>query len=335
MIVQYPLMPLARFVIRAAVVLGATVFPDTAILRGEKVTEAGAGAPVESTALMTSPDYFGAKPPGVNVEIFAPGIVSLSDRFEARIAFSPDLQECYLTETDATFSHPKMLEAHRTKNGWSTFSPVSFGAKFKFCHEPFLSADNRRLYFTADGEETIAGNLRDFWVTERAGSGWSEPSRLPAPINSDAIEFFLSQSGDGTMVFASNRQGGQGHFDLYHMEKAADCTVCAVNFGASINTPGPEFDPCISPDGRILIFASARNGANNLDLYITFQDDNKTWIPPVALKGNANTGANEYAPVFSPDGRYLFFVRHDGKQSDVYWMAASSLNPHNYLPDGK
>jgi len=33
-----------------------------------------------------------------------------------------------------------------------------------------------------------------------------------------------------------------------------------------------------------------------------------------------NTGANEYSPFFSPDGKYLFFVRHDGKMKGRYLL---------------
>lgn len=268
-------------------------------------------------------DYFGAPPPGNTPEIFAPGIVSRPDRFEARIAFSPDGRDCFLTETDATFSHPTMLAAHRDAGGWTAFAPAPFAAKFKFCHEPFFSADNRRLYFTADGNEAEPRNLRDFWMVERTDRGWTEPTRLPAPINSDAIEFCLSEAADGTLVFASNRPGGQGIFDLYRVEPHGDR---AINLGSPINTAGPEFDPCLAADGSFLIFAgAARDGGQNLDLLISYRTGAHQWTAPAPLPGKVNTAANEYAPVLSPDGRYLFFVRHDGKQSDVFWISTASF----------
>jgi Tol biopolymer transport system component len=148
---------------------------------------------------------------------------------------------------------------------------------------------------------------------------------LPAPINSDAAEFFLSQSADGTIVFASDRPGGIGHFDLYYAEKTPNGAYRVTNFGPTLNTPGPEFDPCIAPDGRFIVFATARDGRRNLDLYISFRDEHGAWTAPTALRGGVNTDANEYAPTLSPDGRFLFFVRHDGKSSDVYWLATTQL----------
>jgi len=283
------------------------------------------GGAVIASGAQRSDDYFGAKLPGDTAELFAPGVVSRPERFEARIAFSSDLRECYLTETDATFSKPKLLVATRGDKRWSDFALVAFAAQFKFCHEPFLSHDNRKLYFTADGDPAVASNIRDFWVVERVDGGWGKPSHLPSPINSDFAEFFYSESDDGTMAFASDRPGGVGHFDLYYVEKGADGAPRAVNFGPTLNTPGPEFDPCLAHDGRFLVFASAREGHNNLDLYVSFRDEHKAWTKPVPLSGGVNTDANEYGPTLSPDGRFLFFVRHDGKSSDIYWMATTQL----------
>jgi hypothetical protein len=39
-----------------------------------------------------------------------------------------------------------------------------------------------------------------------------------------------------------------------------------------------------------------------------------------------NTKANEYSPFLSPDGHSLFFVRHDGKSRDIYWVDACIVN---------
>ena len=43
-------------------------------------------------------EYFGQTPPGNTPELFAPGIISLDDRNESMITFSPDGKECYFTE---------------------------------------------------------------------------------------------------------------------------------------------------------------------------------------------------------------------------------------------
>ena len=41
-----------------------------------------------------------------------------------------------------------------------------------------------------------------------------------------------------------------------------------------------------------------------------------------------NTNANEYSPFLSPDNKYLFFVRHDGKKGDIYWISTSIISKY-------
>ena len=41
--------------------------------------------------------YFGQKPPGLIPEVFAPGIVSLKERVQGSVSFSPDLDEMYFS----------------------------------------------------------------------------------------------------------------------------------------------------------------------------------------------------------------------------------------------
>ena len=41
--------------------------------------------------------YFGQKSPGLIPEVFAPGIVSLKERVQGSVSFSPDLDEMYFS----------------------------------------------------------------------------------------------------------------------------------------------------------------------------------------------------------------------------------------------
>ena len=38
-----------------------------------------------------------------------------------------------------------------------------------------------------------------------------------------------------------------------------------------------------------------------------------------------NTKANEYGPFLLPDCKYLFFIRHDGINGDIYWVDADEI----------
>jgi serine/threonine protein kinase/Tol biopolymer transport system component len=77
---------------------------------------------------------------------------------------------------------------------------------------------------------------------------------------------------------------------------------------------GLTTDPAISPDGKLLAFASDRAGAGNLDIWVKQIDGGD----PVPLTKDP---ANEYDPSFSPDGaRIAFHSDRDG--GGIYVMPA-------------
>jgi Tol biopolymer transport system component len=67
-------------------------------------------------------------------------------------------------------------------------------------------------------------------------------------------------SKDGReVVFASNRPGGQGAFDVYSStrDSVLDPWSSPVNLGTAINTAAPETRPSLSWDGERLYFGRA------------------------------------------------------------------------------
>ncbi len=270
--------------------------------------------------------YFGQRLPGEIPEMFAPEFLSARYGFVARIAFSPDGAECFFTVPDATFSHPKIYGSRKVGDTWSEPMIPAFADPHWINHEPFFSWDGSKIYFTSDRQTRSAANKRDFWVVERTATGWGEPRRLPPPINSDQTEFFYSQTANGTAYFCSDRPNGIGALDIYRVRPGSDPAAPAENLGAPVNTKYYNGDPCIAPDGRSLAFGAVRpEGRGGMDLYVTFDDGSKGWTAPVNLGEGFNTPANEYAPSLSPDGRFLFFTRHDGRRADLHWVRASVL----------
>jgi Tol biopolymer transport system component len=93
--------------------------------------------------------------------------------------------------------------------------------------------------------------------------------------------------------------------------------------GPEINSDFYDFQPFISPDGRILIFASTGEGSQpfrhrpgevggggklypRADLYVSIRQEGK-WTPARHLEHGINSFAEEEFPFLTPDGRYLFF----------------------------
>ena len=270
--------------------------------------------------------YFGQRLPGETPELFASEFLSARYGFVARIAFSPDGAECFFTVPDATFSHPKIYGTRKVGDTWTEPAIPSFADPQWINHEPFFSQDGNKIFFTSNRQTQSAANKRDFWVSERTSTGWSDPRRLPPPINSDQTEYFYSQTADGTAYFCSDRPNGIGALDIYRVRSGADPAAPAENLGAPVNSKYYNGDPCISPDGRFLVFGAVRpEGRGGMDLYVTFADGSNGWTVPANLGEGFNTPANEYAPSLSPDGRFLFFTRHDGRRAVLHWVRASVL----------
>ncbi len=81
---------------------------------------------------------------------------------------------------------------------------------------PFLSADEKTLYFASDGHETMGGY--DIFKSEynESSNSWSEPVSMGFPINSpdDEIHFKLNPD-QKSGYFTSNRLNTFGDYDIF------------------------------------------------------------------------------------------------------------------------
>jgi Tol biopolymer transport system component len=274
--------------------------------------------------------YFGLKLPGETPEIFAPGIISIPARNVGHLAFSPDGLECYFTVFDFDskngYNHSRMLFTRYENGAWTPQVPVPFvSGKENF--EPLFSRDGNRLYFGVRNSPSDT----DFWTVHRASrnEAWSDPQPLGEPFNSPKEEWNLAQAADGTMYFASKRDGGLGGLDIYRTVSKPGQSLQAENLGLPVNSAFDDGDPGISPDGHILVFYSVPNrpGVNSgsSDLFICFDNGHGGWTTPVNMGEGFSTPGDEFAATFSQDGHVLFFARFDGKHGDVYWVSTTAL----------
>jgi len=309
---QSSILPAAVFLLAACLPL-ALCFAATPAGKTKKA----APAPLAPGA------YFGLKLPGETPELFAPGIVDTPGRSVGHLAFSPDGTECYFTVFDGVWNNPRILFTRYENGAWTPQLPVTFADdQLKF--EPLFSRDGNRLYF---GVARAAGS--DFWVVQRASRAqeWSNPQPLPAPLKSPKSQFSLAQAADGTMYFASNRDGGYGDMDIYRTVSKPGQPLQVENLGAPVNSEFKEADPAISPDGHTLVFFSTnRPGVtHDADLFICFDNGHGGWTVPVNMGEEFNQPGHQGSPAFSQDGRVLFFARFDGRHGDVYWVSTTAL----------
>jgi len=126
-----------------------------------------------------------------------------------------------------------------------------------------------KYYFTACG---IDGPQCKIYVSSFNDNKWGEPVALNANINAKSTESkhpAVSHGGD-TLIFSSNRSGGQGHFDLWmSINAGGDNWGPAMNMGRSVNTKLNELSPSFTAFPNVLFFASdGHQGYGGLDLYM-------------------------------------------------------------------
>ena len=101
----------------------------------------------------------------------------------------------------------------------------------------------------------------------------------------------------------------QGGCDLYIAHREGGQWSKARNMGPNINTPFWDSQPSISSNGRLLYFASNRpGGLGKNDIWISYRQDNGTWIKPINAGKPINTSDNDQAPFIHADGLTLYFM---------------------------
>lgn len=247
---------------------------------------------------------------GNEVRMLAPGVIS-GGEFEMNAALSQDGGELYFSRSSgmsdgdgSTLFHSSWRDSHWTTPDKLPFSGSGVDA------DPFLTRDGKRLYFTSKRREGggVKGDF-DLWYADRTDSGWSEPVRLPEPVNSPDHDVSPWITGDGSLWFSSRREGGEGEYDIWYAPAVEGGFGQPVNAGPSVNTLGVEVDVCLSEDGRLMIYASHDQPVHfgSGDLYALIRGEDG-FVGPYNLGQPVNSEAMECCPSISPDGKLLLFA---------------------------
>lgn len=264
--------------------------------------------------------YFGQTPPGKSPEIFAPGVISLSDRYETNITFSPDGKEVYY------YTSAGILFKEYKDNSWSVEQEASFSGVSPYISAvtPNFSVDGNKIYFTKWSDDI---STSDFWVTKRTDNGWSPPELLPVPYNSDFRELgTISETLDGILYFSSERSGSWNIYQTLSLDSLP-------TEASRLELLGNAGNPCIASDGSYLIFNSNRSDSyGEDDLYISFKNDTDEWGTPINMNSSGvNINVKDHwsiNPSLSPDGKYLFYNFHNatGLLPHIYWVSTEIID---------
>lgn len=272
--------------------------------------------------------YFGQTPPGNTPTLFAPGIVSLNDRHESMITFSPDGRECYFTVSKDPWMDVQIMGTVYQDSGWTMPSKVSFITNFGFC--PSISSDGNKFFFISSYKGTSAGvNMSQ----RNADESWSSPVEMDSLVNSGSNEYSIHPSNLGNLYVCSWRSGGVGGCDGWRIPYADGQYQKAENLGLLNSVVGD----CIwapGPDEKFLIFQSRRPASGNkggffeTDLLITFAMPDGNWSQPQNLGPQINSPKTDGMAWVSHDGKYLFFSSDRRESYDIYWVSLDSVLTH-------
>jgi outer membrane protein OmpA-like peptidoglycan-associated protein len=181
-------------------------------------------------------------------------------------------------------------------------------------------------YATSGGNRTLAAKAEAEAKTAAASksiaSAKSKYDIVPLDaVNSAGADFGGTlMPGTGELVFASGRDGkkylgnGENFQDLYAI-KFDD--AAAMTGGTARKLEGPfntenkhEASATYTPDGKTVVFARSNDGSKkgflSVDLWISYNKGG-VWSEPVLANINDRT-ADDFAPVFAPDGTTLYFA---------------------------
>ena len=146
-------------------------------------------------------------------------------------------------------------------------------------------------------------------------NGWSfgEPVNLGPTVNTRFDDVHPALSFDGlTMVFGSDRPGGQGQGDLWMCIRKSVSNPFGepVNLGPTVNTGSGESGPALSANSLTLFFESNRSpgGLGQTDLWMCARKSVRDFFgEPVNLGPTVNSNCVDDCPSLSADGLMLLF----------------------------
>ncbi len=236
--------------------------------------------------------YLGQTPPGLEPQVFAPGIVSIPEMNDYAGTFSPDGTEFYFTRGLGKQGH-KIYETHVVNGVWTTPAPASFASEYD-SFEPHITLDNKTLYFAwfhplPAGEKSAEGF--GIWAVDRTPEGWSEARYV----------------GEG--MFVSSDQDGQIYVTNNATRSLSKATLTDGRF-TKLESLGAGIHPAIAPDGSYLVYD---NGDGNFRVKFRLADG--SWGAAKDLTTQGLPASASIASI-SPDGKYLFYTY----KSDLYWV---------------
>ncbi len=270
-------------------------------------------------------EYLGQTPPGIIPVIFAQGIVSNSNWAEhCQVAVSPNGDEIFWSvwtgeyKTKDGEKNTEQLFYSKLENGRWTKPRIAAFTKNNI-HGlnggPVFSLDGKRLYFYQVNDPWMTSGKFIFYVDKKNGEWVNKPVKVDNSYNNTDNNWtpFFTKKGNA-YTFGKNKFSIIKYKYENNVFSNPDTTLLPKGFKVYFNV-------YLSPLEDYLIFSGINEkGYGDLDLYICNKKKDGKWSHPINLGPKINTDKRERFPIVSPDGKYLFFMRHTETQ-DFFWVS--------------
>jgi len=214
--------------------------------------------------------------------------------------------------------------------------------------EPTFSPNGASAVFT---RAHPSGDHTDLYTAQWDGRVWSGSNALVS-VNGPANERGAVVSRDGEhLYFVSDREGGQGGYDIWVARWNGTRWGSVTNPGAAINSAGDETGPALAADGTRLFFASDRAQSTGFDIYsaeltpappgTNAIEEAKPYrmapyptFRPAAPVDAVNSEADDRDPAVTRHGDFIYFASHrEGGLGGFDLYAARMLNGEVLEPE--
>jgi len=270
-----------------------------------------------ATALAVSPPCGalpGPDPTGSEPALFAPEWVNQGARTRD-ISLAADGRELYFCVMVGGYRLSTILVTRRADDGcWSEPEVLPWATDPRWHYlEPHAAPDGERFFYVCD--RPIEGDGppddEDIWVARRDQGQWVDPQRLPAPVNTEAAEFFPSVTRGGVLYFTRRELETRREVIMRARPDGEGGWLEPEVLPEQVNAAGTQFNAFVDPAERYLIVSLAGHPENlgQVDYWISFRNADDTWRGPVNLGPRVNgKGREGWSPYVSPDGRWFFFM---------------------------
>lgn len=182
---------------------------------------------------------------------------------------------------------------------------------------PIISSDGKTLYFSrAEHPENIGtiSNTDIWYSTQTAYGQWTPAKNMGKPLNNSGNNFVTSIMPNVNTLLVANEYYSDGSskgngVSITHIQPNATWSIPKALIFESFENLNPYASYFLAADGKTLLMGvEMKNSYGDLDIYVSFIQDNGTWTTPKNIGLDVNTFQSDATPFLAADGKTMYFA---------------------------